>query len=192
MIFYRIFERFYQREIEAMCHECKEFIDKKNKVLDLGCGSGITAQTLKDNFSANVVGTDVKDLRIKSIPFKLYNGRHLDFQDNEFDVVFLSYVLHHCSDPKTVLKEAKRVSKKRVIVFEDIAQDFFSKVISFFHQLTYNGFVLDKKQKLFIKNSEGWKNFFEELGFKISFKKDKFERFFWNFPQKRAMFVLEK
>ncbi|MDO8574622.1 MAG: class I SAM-dependent methyltransferase [bacterium] len=192
MKFYQLFAGFYEREIKEMCQECKDFIEKKSKILDLGCGSGIAAQTLKDIFSAEVVGTDVKDLRIKPIPFSLYDGKRLNFRDNEFDVVLLSYVLHHCPDPAEVLREAKRVCKKRVIVFEDVAQDFLSKTISFLHQITYNPFFLGKKQKLFLKNREEWKSFFEEQGFEVFFEKDRFDRFFWNFPQKRAMFVLEK
>lgn len=193
MFFYQFFSSLYQREIEAMCQECDDFIEKGSKVLDLGCGSGIAAQTLKDNFSVKVIGTDIKDLRIKKIPFDLYDGKRLNFSNSEFDVVFISYVLHHCSSPEAVLKEAKRVCKKRVIVFEDIAEGFISKTISFFHQITYNPFFLNKKQnKLFLNNYEEWMDLFKRLGFRISFKKYKFDKFFWNFPQKRAMFVLEK
>lgn len=192
MKFYQLFSGFYAREIEEMCRECRNFIEKGNKILDLGCGSGIAAQALEDNFGVEVVGTDIKDLRIKPIPFTLYDGKHLNFQDGEFDVVFISYVLHHCSNPAAVLLEAKRVCRKRVIVFEDVAQDFFSKIVSFLHQITYNPFFLGKKQSLFLKNKEEWREFFEDSGLKISFEKDRFERLFWNFPQKRVMFVLEK
>lgn len=192
MKFYQVFAGIYEREVNVLCRACRDFVPRGSRMLDLGCGSGIVAQSLKDNFGVEVVGVDVKDLRVKPIPFALYDGRHLNFRDDEFDIVLISFVLHHCSDPVAVLREAKRVCRGKVIIFEDLAQNFFSKAISFLHQATFNPFFLGKKQDLFLKNKEEWRKFFEESGLKISFEKDRFERFFWNFPQRRAMFVLEK
>ena len=47
-----------------------------------------------------------------------------DFKDNFFDSAIIAYVLHHCDDPVSVLKEAKRVCRGNIIIFEDIEVDF--------------------------------------------------------------------
>lgn len=175
-----------------MCRECEGFIKKGSRILDLGCGSGIVGHIFKNHFSVQVLGADIKDLRVKKIPFVLYDGKRLPFLDNEFDVVFIGYVLHHCGNPKKTIAEAKRVSKNRIIVFEDDQDGFFSRLMGFFHQITYNLFFLQKKQFLNFKTQKEWIDFFKKARLKIVFQKNIFHKFRWIFPQKRLFYVLDK
>ena len=46
------------------------------------------------------------------------DARHLEFEDDSFDVVFCHAVLHHIRDMDSVIKEMKRVSRKYVVIME--------------------------------------------------------------------------
>ena len=48
-------------------------------------------------------------------PVRTFDGRTLDFDDDQYDVALLTYVLHHAAgDTISLLKEAKRVARNYV------------------------------------------------------------------------------
>ena len=47
----------------------KPWIKGDEKVLDIGCGTGITTKVIKENFKVSVTGCDVKNYLIFNIPF---------------------------------------------------------------------------------------------------------------------------
>ena len=97
----------------------KKYLQGK-KVLDIGCGSGIYTDYLsKEGYAAT--GMDfVKEFislakKHKLGNFTLGSADKLPFKDKEFDCSFLFDILEH-GDDKKILKEAKRVTKKRILV----------------------------------------------------------------------------
>lgn len=67
-------------------------------VLDVGGGTGIIAQAMKELFAIpRVVSVDVHDrfLGTLDIEARTYDGRRLPFEDGSFDCVVFSNVLHH-------------------------------------------------------------------------------------------------
>lgn len=181
----------YKKSAKVTCQECEDFIEKGSKILDLGCGKGFITNTLKNYFKADILGVDIEDYRIvQGFPFQVYDGETLPFPDNSFDVVFLSYVLHHTEYPKKVISEAKRVTKDKVIVFEDLPEGIRGTLMAKVHTLTYS--LVFRQEVSHYKTEKGWKKFFNELGLKTIFKKRMGSWILWFFPQKRAMFVLEK
>src|SRR5919108_3625942 len=95
------------------------FLNKDEKILDLGCGQCIHSKLLKDH-GFDVTSVDVKARSIyPDITPIVYDGKTLPFKDNEFDTCMLIAVLHHTPDPELVIKEAMRVSQK-LIIREDI------------------------------------------------------------------------
>lgn len=188
LMYYRIFSKIYEVGAKQMCRDCQGFIDKGSKLLDLGCGSGIAAKEFGKFFGAKIIGVDVKDNRILDIPFKIIDGENLPFYDNSFDVALIAYVLHHTPYSEGLLKEAKRVSKK-IIIFEDLPEGFFSKFRCYLHQITFFG---GERQKFNFKTKKEWKKLFKELGLKIIAQKRVFTKFDWLDPVKRTLFVLEK
>lgn len=166
-----------------MCLDCQNFIKKGEKILDLGCGSGIVAKAFQDFFQAKVIGVDINDKRVVNIPFQIIDGENLPFKENEFDICFISYVLHHSKNPEKLLKEAKRVAKK-IIIYEDLPENFFSKIYCKLHSLTYNKFF-QKSNNVSFKTGKEWEEIFQKLGFNIIFKKK-----INNFPVKKELFVL--
>ena len=172
-----------------MCHDCQGFIEKGSKILDLGCGSGIATKGFGDSFEAKIVGVDVRDNRIIDIPFiKIIDGENLPFDDNSFDVTLINYVLHHCSNPERLLKEAKRVSRK-IIIFEDLPEGIISKLICKLHQITFFG---GERRKFHFKTKKEWEDLFNKLGLKVIAQKRVFTKFDWLDLVKRILFVLEK
>lgn len=171
-----------------MCQECEGFIKKRATILDLGCGSGIVGDEFKNFFDAELIGVDVKDMRVKKIPFRLIDGFNLPFDQNFFDIVLIIYVLHHARDPLKLLKEAKRVTKEKIIIYEDLKEGNFSNPFLRFHCLSFNTFFQkEKKAEFNFKNDKEWKETFENLNLRLIFEKK-----ISNFPVKKKLFVLSK
>lgn len=94
------------------------------RVLDIGTGTGIFAQA----FSAKgftVAGIDpnhslleVARGLVAGAEFKEAAAEAIPYSDGAFDVSFLGHVLHEADDPLAALKEARRVSARRVVILE--------------------------------------------------------------------------
>ena len=193
MKFYRFFLPFYRKAARKMCRDCQDFIKKGSKILDLGCGPGIITKTLQEFFQAEILGVDVQDTRVVEVPFRIYDGFNLPFQDETFDITFISYVLHHTKDPEKVLSEAKRVSRNRIIVYEDLPEGILPKIRCFFHNLSYNAFFQKDRQEFNFKNRKEWQDLFKNLNLKLIFeKKVSATKLDFIDPVYRALFVLEK
>ena len=186
-MYYRVFFKVYERAAKKMCQDCQDFIKKKSKILDLGCGSAIIAKVFQNFFQAELIGVDVNDRRIFPIPFEIINGKSLPFPENSFDVVLIAYVLHHSQDPFLLLKEAKRVTRDKILIYEDLSEGFFSKLFCKFHGISFDSLFQNRHQTSF-KSEKEWQELFENLGLKLIFQK---KVSFLN-PVKKKLFVLEK
>jgi len=111
--------------IEAFVNPKIDFVLKhldvrpETKLLDVGCGNGyFTFYWAK---LCDVTGVDFSKemLNNNSHPkLILGNAENLPFDDDTFDIVFCSNLLHHLENIEKVLKEMRRVSKRYVIVSE--------------------------------------------------------------------------
>ncbi|MBU4299190.1 class I SAM-dependent methyltransferase [Patescibacteria group bacterium] len=183
MNLYRIFHPFYEKAAKEMSLDCQDFIKEGSKILDLGCGSGIVGKKFQDYFKAELIGIDVKDRRLEKIPFQKFNGRDIPFSENNFDVVLISYVLHHAGDPTALLKEAKRVGE-RVIVYEDLPEGFLSGLFCRLHGISFDKLFGNPNPTSF-RTEKKWEDIFKEIGLNLIFKKE-----IKNFPVKKELFVL--
>lgn len=95
-------------------------LPKDAKILDVGCGSGTYAHFWKEQ-GYNVTGLDISE---KSLEITRSKGvycvkgdvtKRLPFEDNEFDLVYSDGLLEHFIDPKPVLEEIFRVSRKYIV-----------------------------------------------------------------------------
>ncbi len=93
----------------------KEFVNKGDKVLEIGSGSGFFAEKIKDS---NYIGLEFNDKAISDAAAKgitLLNKTVEQFAedtDEEFDVVCSFHVLEHVTDPKGYLESSLNVLKK--------------------------------------------------------------------------------
>ena len=183
-LYYRFFSKIYSFAAKRMCLECSDFIKTNSRILDLGCGSAIIANEFQKFFRAEVVGADVGDHRILPINFHLIDGFSVPFPDKSFDTVLINYVLHHSQNPLALLKEAERVAKDKIIIYEDLPEGFFAKLCCIIHANIFDTFFKNTAKTSF-KTKKGWKEVFRNLGLKLFFEKR-----VRNFPNKQQLFVL--
>lgn len=87
------------------------------RVADLGCGSGVFTQILKDlGYSAR--GLDLSEGLIRvaqtkhpGIPFEVGDVEHLPYENGSMDGILLSGILHHLPDLEKCAREVFRVLK---------------------------------------------------------------------------------
>lgn len=94
------------------------------KVLDIGTGTGVFAESFSlRNINVTAIDTNPDMLSaasklVTNVNFKEASAEKLPFDDKSFDIVFMGLVLHECTDPAEVLKEAYRVASSRVVILE--------------------------------------------------------------------------
>lgn len=92
-------------------------IDEDSTILDVGSGDGRLAQRLIDERPAlTIAGAEIGRPPVIHIPTVRYDGRHLPFPDDAFDMVMLIDVLHHDEAQEAVLREAARVARRKVLI----------------------------------------------------------------------------
>ncbi len=89
-------------------------------LLDCGCGSMRVSRLIEDRSPIQAFGTDVMNLGADHPRFCVCAGEQLAFPDDTFDVVSLMFVLHHTDDPTVAIRECARVSRRHLLVLEDI------------------------------------------------------------------------
>ena len=96
----------------------RPFIEGIDSVLDVGTGTSIPIHIFAKVFPKVRYNTvDIADIRKrKKLPFVIYDGKNLPFDNSEFDVSILNETLHHCEDPESVLIEARRVAKSVYVI----------------------------------------------------------------------------
>jgi ubiquinone/menaquinone biosynthesis C-methylase UbiE len=163
-------------------------------VLDVGCGEGwVLAQLASEGFE--VAGVDIVDLRKTNIPrFSLWTGRELPLGDDTFDVVALTFVLHHVPNSlkPLLLDEAWRVARKRVFILEDTPRTPLDWVAAWLHGRGFRNQIGSTADFGFY-SQRAWEALFPTHGFRVmsSVAAPRLSRAWWR-PWARSAFVLEK
>lgn len=136
-------ERVHVYRAQWSFERLSQMIREGDRVLNLGAGDCRLDQRLARDHQCEVVSLDVDDYNETELPLVLYDGLHIPFPDDSFDVVLLIFALHHAEDPAAVLREARRVCRRHIIAFEDL-------LISLADRLVFRGF------HRFLKWSQGF------------------------------------
>ncbi|MFT3773197.1 MAG: class I SAM-dependent methyltransferase [Minicystis sp.] len=105
--------------VERVARALATQIGAARSILDVGCGDGTVARRIAAAVGADrVAGVDIKVRPEVAIEVTAYDGTLLPFPDRSFEAVTISDVLHHCEDPRAVLREALRVAD-RVVAIKD-------------------------------------------------------------------------
>jgi len=100
-----------------------DFIQPGCSLLELGCGTGYFTKEIAVT-KANIVAIDISpellaiaqtDVTAENVTFRAENAYDMSFEDNRFDYVTGSSVLHHL-DIKKALSEIYRVLKKDGVI----------------------------------------------------------------------------
>jgi len=98
-----------------------DYVNKGDKVLDIGCGFGIfVGAALKKHPKNEVWGVDISKVAVKDNAVKYPKAKFLygkvgsleDIPDNYFDVVFAGEILEHLQRPQQLFEDAHRALKK--------------------------------------------------------------------------------
>jgi ubiquinone/menaquinone biosynthesis C-methylase UbiE len=132
--------RVYGHRCRWTARKLMPFIKPSDRILDVGAGDCRLDVLLQKKVGCEVVPVDVEDFNETQLPLTMFDGKRLPFPDDSFDAVLLIFVLHHAEDAKAVLEEARRVSRKSVIVFEDVTSNFWDRLVfrGFHHWLAWS------------------------------------------------------
>src|ERR1700754_1767487 len=129
------YDEFYQKHDEAWRmlgakYKAQHIIDvckgrDFHKVLEVGAGDGSILKLLADqNFAPEYHAVEISESGVEHIKARnianlksvqIFDGYHLPFEDNSFDLIILSHVLEHVEHERLLLRELKRVARYCVI-----------------------------------------------------------------------------
>lgn len=140
-------------------------LPKQSLVLDIGGGWGFYGAPLAEH-GHHLTVLEVVKPGYQKTPVVIYDPKDsFPFPDKAFDASLLVTVLHHISDPESVLREAKRVTRKRLIVIEDLYHHALGRLWTQWRDQLYN-FEFFGHPCQFRKKEE-WIQTFQSLGFKV-------------------------
>ncbi|NEO92716.1 MAG: class I SAM-dependent methyltransferase [Moorea sp. SIO3G5] len=118
------------------CHQVAaelmaKFVASDGKILDLGCGTGLAGQALREQGYKTIIGVDIsqksldiaRDKHIYTALYKADIQQELPFQDNEFDGIISTAVLTNMETSNVLYKFCRLVKPGGYLVFtnrEDI------------------------------------------------------------------------
>lgn len=140
------------------------------KILDLGAGNGLLALEIKKQLKKEVVLVDIVDYNYTDLPLILYNPEEkIPLADEEVDTTILYTVLHHASDPEHLLKDATRITKKRLVIIEGYIEEDDISITNSFFDWFYNRVVGDEdiNVPLNFLRVKGWEKILKLYGFNV-------------------------
>lgn len=92
-----------------------------DKIIEIGAGEGSILKRLSELgfgielFAIEISPSGITAIKNKAIPrlveCKLFDGYHIPYGDNQFDIAILSHVVEHVEHPRQLLYEASRIAK---------------------------------------------------------------------------------
>ena len=116
-----------KRKVFALRDHLAALIPDGAQVLDVGCGDGALAYSiLQTRPDLELRGIDVLMWKQPVIRIDQFDGHVIPYDDASFDVVMFVNVLHHTEDPTVLLREAKRVTRKSILIKDHTRDGLFA------------------------------------------------------------------
>lgn len=143
------------------------------RLLEIGGGTGWQAKFLSQR-GFGVESIDVTSHEDKVWPVKVYDGFHIPFEDNEFDLVFSSNVLEHIPHIVEFQSEIQRVLKHGGLTLHLVPSSswrFWTNVTEIIKRwrppLRHGEHAHNAFLELFYFRKRWWINLFENTGWEI-------------------------
>lgn len=113
-------QRQYMRAFVALI---ARWLPRRARILDIGCGTGLLLAELQRRGFYNLWGVDLSPKMIEKAqqnfkgPLQIANCYKLPFENESFDAVIISSMLHHLPDIPLALKEIERVLQPYGLLF---------------------------------------------------------------------------
>lgn len=157
-------------------------------VLDVGAGEGYVAELLASE-GHKVELVDVEPLGRTELPYRVYDGRTLPYEEGTFDAALLVYVLHHSREPEQLLREALRVSDRAIIVESVYVHPWEHRFLRWAdrwaNRLRSDGRTRDQETDLQHRTDEEWRTLFRRHGRLVHHEVEE------RGPHHRAVYVVE-
>jgi SAM-dependent methyltransferase len=142
------------------------------RLLDVGCGAGRVAEAFAKG-GREIQLTDIVNHNQTKLPFVPFDGLSLPFPSKAYDICLLISVLHHCEDPLRILREAVRVSRRRIIIREVVYLNEVNRRFNMFFDWFFNCIAPTGRGPAFNINSpEGWEQLFRDEGLSVVASQD--------------------
>ena len=162
-----------EERAEGFVSMFEDQLPPRSHILDIGGGWGFYAKPLASR-KHHVTVLDVVKPRFQKAPVVVYQGKRIPFADKSFDVSLFITVLHHISDPVAVIREAHRVTRKTLIVVEDLYHHALGRWWTILRDQMYNFEFFGHPCQF--KKAEEWVDLFEGLGFTLIEQKKVYTR----------------
>jgi SAM-dependent methyltransferase len=152
------------RRVEVLSNWFAQLLPAGVRLLDVGCGDGFVSSVLQSKRpDISVRGIDVLPREHTHIPVEIFDGHQFPFPDGAFDVVLFSDVLHHTDEPAILLKEARRVASRHVLL-----KDHYRKGIAAHTRLRFMDWVGNARFGVALPfnywREEQWQGAWREIG----------------------------
>jgi ubiquinone/menaquinone biosynthesis C-methylase UbiE len=168
--------------LRLLSEEIRKLARRVNNLsmLDVGCGTGGYSIPLAKQFAIRLTGIDVSEEMLERARAKYPNGNwilgdieSIDFEENSFDVVLMSYVLHHMRDYKRTLKTVYKILKRASGLLFIATDDHDQFLSSFYHK--YIPRIMEIDLNRFPKVNDLC-NYLRGINFKVRVKKVRHEQ----------------
>jgi ubiquinone/menaquinone biosynthesis C-methylase UbiE len=172
-IFKRMTERVYHSAVLKRAATAYERIKHHlagERLLDLGAGNGLIAQTIQERTRMTVTLAAVVNYSLTNLPIVIFpQGGRIPLEDASVDTTLIYLVLHHADDPLRLLGEAVRVTRQRLIIMEGYADDDDTHLVNCFFDWFLNRVVqgADINLPLNFQTTAEWRQIFTEHGLHI-------------------------
>lgn len=116
------------RRARILAQRVAALLPRDASLLDVGTGDGrIAALIAGHRPDVEVRGIEVQVRESAAIPVEPFDGRTIPFGDGTFDAVSLIDVLHHAEDARRLLREARRVARRAVVIKDHTREGRFAR-----------------------------------------------------------------
>ncbi|MCX6783935.1 MAG: class I SAM-dependent methyltransferase [candidate division WWE3 bacterium] len=178
-----------QKRTVTVINRISPFIQKTDKIIDIGSGPGDIARILKDQ-GFNVNPVDVADFHgPRVVETTIYDGTTLPFPDKTFDKALLLMVLHHTPQPEIVFDEASRVATELVVI-----ETSYTNPVDRFSTIIFDALGNLRLEAFWnsYKTDTQWRDFFTKKGFDIVNTEKYLDKTLGIFPLLHILYYLRR